>query len=592
MPRRRRSGLGRANRTMGPTREGSGGATPLQRGPTHVQLRRRPRRPQRAAGEPHHGGRSARRHHHGQQAVREHRPVRDVLQPGQSHGGGGHRRRPRGAHAHAVCARHPRPVGARFPHRAGGRPAGPLQRLPVCLRLRRGGHRDGARPVPDHGAVMDDIIVDFPRRPLWRRTWTPTERRAFAGLAVVGTAFGLLPLVAGSGPRDDVQVVANTTTAGSQSAPAVATLPGGKVVVVWEGAGAGDDAGIFARIRDPQSGFETEFRVNEVTDGAQGEAAVAADAAGNFLVAWSGPSAANGGRQDVFTRLFDPTGTALRGEEVLNLQTAGDQSDPAVAAVGLERFAVVFEGDGEEFLAPPAPVSPPAPVEPPDTPPVVSPVEPPPLPIDVPLEPPVVTAQDPAPPAQPLSDKDGIFLRYTGQATEPDQVLVNGSSTAGRQQDPAVAASGSTVMVVWSGAGPDDDDGVYATTVTATAADPAAVLGNTTTAGTQGEPAVVARTTNDFVAVWAGAGPGDSDGVVLRPLDRSVGEVLVNSVTDGDQSHPAVAVSGSGLLTVVWDGPGGVDAAGIHARRFDPRATIGPVTTAIAVNSGPAGVQR
>ena len=84
---------------------------------------------------------------------------------------------------------------------------------------------------------MDDIIVDFPRRPLWRRTWTPTERRVFAGLAVVGTAFGLLPLVAGSGPRDDVQVVANTTTAGSQSAPAVATLPSGKVVVVWEGAG-------------------------------------------------------------------------------------------------------------------------------------------------------------------------------------------------------------------------------------------------------------------------------------------------------------------------------------------------------------------
>ena len=38
-------------------------------------------------------------------------------------------------------------------------------------------------------------------------------------------------------------------------------------------------------------------------------------------------------------------------------------------------------------------------------------------------------------------------------------------------RDPAVAASGSTVMVVWSGAGPDDDDGVYATTVTGTVAE-------------------------------------------------------------------------------------------------------------------------
>ena len=105
-----------------------------------------------------------------------------------------------------------------------------------------------------------------------------------------------------------------------------------------------------------------------------------------------------------------------------------------------------------------------------------------------------MTAQDQASPAGPLSDRDGIFLRYTGQATEPDQVLVNGSSTAGRQQDPAVAASGSTVMVVWSGAGPDDDDGVYATTVTGTVADPAAFLVNTTTAGSQGEPAVAEHT--------------------------------------------------------------------------------------------------
>jgi hypothetical protein len=108
---------------------------------------------------------------------------------------------------------------------------------------------------------MDDIVVDFPRRPLWRRAWTRTERRLFVGwIAVVGAAFGLLPLVAGSGPRDDVQVVANTTTAGSQSAPAVATLPGGKVVVVWEGAGADDDAGVFARIRDPDTGFGTRRR--------------------------------------------------------------------------------------------------------------------------------------------------------------------------------------------------------------------------------------------------------------------------------------------------------------------------------------------
>src|SRR2546423_14545054 len=96
---------------------------------------------------------------------------------------------------------------------------------------------------------MDDIVVDFPRRPLWRRAWTRTERRIFVGwLAVVGAAFALLPLVAGSGPRDDVQVVANTTLAGSQSAPAVATPPGGKGGVVWGGDGADGHARLLARI--------------------------------------------------------------------------------------------------------------------------------------------------------------------------------------------------------------------------------------------------------------------------------------------------------------------------------------------------------
>ena len=437
---------------------------------------------------------------------------------------------------------------------------------------------------------MDDIIFDFPRRPPWRRAWTRTERRVFVGwLAVMGAAFGLLPLVAESGPRDDVQVRANATTAGSQSAPAVAALPGGKVVVVWEGAGPGDDAGIFARIRYPDAGFGTdpEFLVNEVTDGTDSEPAVAADSAGNFLVAWVRPSAAADGPRNVFTRLFDSTGKPLRGEEVLNSETGGDHWKPAVTAVDVERFAVVYQGRGTEVLSvtPPEPVSPPAPVKPP------VPVEPP---VPVPVEPPVpllATDDPPSPAPAGASDDQGIFLGYAGRVTEAVQVLVNGSHVAGEQRDPAVAASGSTVMVVWSGAGPGDDEGVFATTVSGTVADPQAFLVNTTTDGVQGEPAVVARGTNDFVAVWAGAGPGDSDGIFLRPLDRSVEEVLVNGVTDGDQRHPAVAVSGSGLLTVVWDGAGAGDADGIYARRFDPRVNIGPVATEIAVNTVTDGIQ-
>lgn len=401
---------------------------------------------------------------------------------------------------------------------------------------------------------MDDIVIEFPRR-VFRggRRWSRAQRTmAVSWVAGIAAVAALLPLAVGGGPRDDVQVVANATTEGSQWVPAVATLPDGKVVVVWQGAGPDDDAGIFARIRDPEAGFGPEFRVNEATAGIQGGAAVAADPTGNFLVAWSGPDAAGGGVKalDVFTRLFDSTGSPLRGEEVLNLQTDGTQVRPAIAAVGAGRFAVVFMGSGEEFPAPTA-----------------------------------------ASKTEPTSDTVGIFLRYTGQVTEPDQVLVN-SYIEDVQGKPAVAASGSTVMVVWSGAGPDDDDGgIFAASVTGSVAAPQFRV-NTTTTGVQDEPAVVARGANDFAAVWSGAGPLDDSGIFSAPLDRSSPEVLVNGVTDGEQYNPAVAVAGSGIVTVAWDGAGAADDAGIYARRFDPRVNLQPVTTDIAINTTIDGVQR
>ncbi|MGH8975636.1 MAG: Ig-like domain-containing protein, partial [Acidimicrobiia bacterium] len=490
---------------------------------------------------------------------------------------------------------------------------------------------------------MDDILIDFPRRPLWRRAWTPTEQKVFAALVAVLGAFALLPVVAGSGPRDGDLVVANTHLAGSQSSPVLAALPDGKVVVVWEGAGPGDDDGVFARIRDPvgDAGFtDAEFLVNEETKGIQGEPAVAADADGNFLVAWVGPSAdKQDGGQDVFTRLFDSTGTPQRGEtEIHALPEAGasspaaegeepspppeepspapeepspppeepspppeepspppeepspppeepspppeeepspppeeepspppeeepgpapaepnpvigDQSNPAVAALDGGHFAVAYEGSGTEVLS----------------------VTPPP-------------ADDPLAGVAPASDDQGIFLRYTGQDNEPSEVLVNSTSTDGQQRDPAVAASGSTVMVLWSGPGSGDED-VYAATMTGTVATEPFVV-NTTTAGDQDEPAVVARGTDDFVAVWTGP-DGDGDGIFLRGLQQPPSELLVNNLLiTGDQRHPAVTISGSGLA-VAWDGPGDADAGGIHVRRLDAGLNEGDVPTVIAVTTTP-----
>jgi hypothetical protein len=200
----------------------------------------------------------------------------------------------------------------------------------------------------------------------------------------------------------------NTTTAGDQTNPAVAMTAADDFVVVWQGAGSGDDTGIYAQRFDhlgaPQGG---EVQVNTATFGTQQDPAVAVDpASGDFVVAWSSnvvgqdirfrqyaadgtpkdseERTAPGGRhfsgvdvaagtdgsfvlvwdndtgeeggtdaagQAVFALRFDGTGTPAATVRQLNTTTAGDQHVPRIAAAPDGGFTVVWEsteqdGDG------------------------------------------------------------------------------------------------------------------------------------------------------------------------------------------------------------------------------------------------------
>ncbi|HEY4409643.1 MAG TPA: Ig-like domain-containing protein, partial [Acidimicrobiia bacterium] len=400
-------------------------------------------------------------------------------------------------------------------------------------------------------SVEGDIVVDFPRRP---RPWRPV----LLGCGMVlATAAAWLPLVANGGPRDDAQLIANATTDGTQQSPKLASLPGGKLVVVWAGQGADDDSGIFARIRDPQTGFGPEFRVNESADGDQVEPAVAADNAGNFLVAWTGPSQAVDAQgaaipdrgTDVFSRMFDATGTPLRGEQRLNQSIPGDQSQPAVAALTTRRFAVVFAGAGQA---------------------------------------------SPAVPNTTVSDDQGIWLGTTGDTTDGYELLANQSHTQGAQQHPAAAYDGTDLLVAWDGAGPGDDEGVFAALSTGALVFPAAFRLNVTTDGHQGDPAVAAKS-GGFLVAWAGQSLADSAGILLTQVadgqTQTGAEIPVNNLTDGDQGHPAVAVSGS-FVGIAWDGAGGVDDSGVQARRWNFSVSLQPAADQFAVNTTTTGVEQ
>jgi hypothetical protein len=192
----------------------------------------------------------------------------------------------------------------------------------------------------------------------------------------------------------------NSYTSGDQRYPAVAAARDGRFVVVWSGRGAGDGAGVFGRRFDAtgapsagefrvnsstpndqaypavaaltdgivvvwnsvqavagrdvlgqrydELGFPqgTEFRVNTVTTGNQSYPVVAADPAGNFVVAWI---ANDGHGSGVFAQVFQGSGVAAGTEFRVNTYITENQSGPSVAGDGRGGFLLVwhsFQQDG------------------------------------------------------------------------------------------------------------------------------------------------------------------------------------------------------------------------------------------------------
>lgn len=140
----------------------------------------------------------------------------------------------------------------------------------------------------------------------------------------------------------------NTYTANLQRNPAIAITTGGAFVVVWQSDQDGGFDGIFAQ-RYSSAGVAsgTELRVNTYTTGFQTNPAVAADDAGNFVVAWQSneqDASSNG----VFAQRFAADGTRLGTEFQVNTHTQFDQSESDVAMDGTGRFVVTWESFAQD----------------------------------------------------------------------------------------------------------------------------------------------------------------------------------------------------------------------------------------------------
>jgi RHS repeat-associated protein len=137
----------------------------------------------------------------------------------------------------------------------------------------------------------------------------------------------------------------NTYTTGGQSAPEAAMDAAGNFVVVWASDGQdGSGFGVYAQRYDAAGAAQGgEFAVNTYATAAQSAPDVAMDESGDFAVVWTSYGQ-DGSYDGVYARRYNAAGVAQGGEFLVNTTTTNRQFDPAVAMDADGDFVVAWTG--------------------------------------------------------------------------------------------------------------------------------------------------------------------------------------------------------------------------------------------------------
>ena len=256
---------------------------------------------------------------------------------------------------------------------------------------------------------------------------------------------------------------ANSVTVADQSSPALAAQPDGSMVLAWMSYGQdGDSYGIFARpvASDGTVLGETELSVPTRTSGYQSFPCVAPLSGGAFAVAWQTRPA---GSYEIGARVLDSAATPLSAELQANTHAGDHQRFCSVAAFPAPGAGFVVTWSSEN--------------------------------------------QD--------GDGRGVYGRLYDGSGEPtsDELAINQPTAGNQTSGGSVAFSDGSFMVLWYGAGPGDDLGVFAERFTAAgerAQD--AIRLNTFTEGSQSVPALATFPDGSVVAAWASGADQDGSG--------------------------------------------------------------------------------
>ena len=353
----------------------------------------------------------------------------------------------------------------------------------------------------------------------------------------------------------------------------------GNFVVTWVGENQdGTPRSVFARRYDadgtPQSG---EFRVNTENTGTQDNASVAVDSDGGFVVVWEGDGA---GGYDIYGRRYDSSGSPLGGEFQINTLNPGALGEPVVASADNGQFVVVW-GDADGVQAQLYDESG--------------------VPVGGQFE---IDDSNFAGQAGVAMDVDGDFVVvwrdtagtrifgriYDAAGTPLDSRFQINNTNGGTQTNPSVDVDvNGNFVAVWEGNGPGDSSGVFYRryTATGTALDPAELLVNATTGGTQDQASIAVQNTDNFAVVWSGNGPGDDNGVFVRQFGDANRPPLngVPTAQNVDEDGDLIFSFAIGNLISISDPDAGLNAVELALMATNGVLTL-PITSGLTFSAG------
>ncbi|WP_425404062.1 Ig-like domain-containing protein [Hwanghaeella sp.] len=137
-------------------------------------------------------------------------------------------------------------------------------------------------------------------------------------------------------PLDVTDQRVNTETSSTQDEADVTVLSDGRFAVTWTSvasgtAGDGSSDGVFVRIFNTDGTPATgELPVNQLTNSSQNDSAIAALPGGGFVVVWEDNSGQDGSAAGVAARFFDGTGLPTSDQFIVNEERSSTQNQPDV----------------------------------------------------------------------------------------------------------------------------------------------------------------------------------------------------------------------------------------------------------------------